>query len=420
MGDVPELPDGPWEHNHGDWFCNNTREWLYNPKDSTYFHVPTSTTIVTKQQEEDENDIGINFQNDLIAGTFTENGTNFGDNENRNKFITWDNLQIGIITNCSALCYYSGIFSGHGGSECAQYIIKHLKNNILTVFRQFYPIIVEKAKTLSKRKMKRKIGRESCEIQALELGCIKGFQMTDNNYLDYAKRNHKQDGNSCLYQGSSVCVSFFYGPTEEGLLKLVTANVGDSHVILSRNGSPMRLSFDHKPNDESEHKRIKKAGGIVKNVNGTWRVLNIVKNVSNKQCSQGLSISRSFGDYEMKIPQKLVSSEPYISIISIDFDNDDFLVLASSGVVDFISDQQIVDIIAEKVKKKCSPKESSKAIVDNVRMKGSTDDVTCTVIYFGWRNMFKKNVAEDEKNDNVSDSGGGADDDDDDCIDIFK
>lgn len=82
--------------------------------------------------------------------------------------------------------------------------------------------------------MKRKIGRESCEIQALELGCIKGFQMTDNNYLDYAKRNHKQDGNSCLYQGSSVCVSFFYGPTEEGLLKLVTANVGDSHVILSR------------------------------------------------------------------------------------------------------------------------------------------------------------------------------------------
>lgn len=50
----------------------------------------------------------------------------------------------------------------------------------------------------------------------------------------------------------------------------------------------MRLSFDHKPNDESEHKRIKKAGGIVKNVNGTWRVLNIVKNVSNKQCSQGI------------------------------------------------------------------------------------------------------------------------------------
>lgn len=39
------------------------------------------------------------------------------------------------------------------------------------------------------------------------------------------------------------------------------ANAGDSRAVASINKKPVALSFDHKPEDEAEIKRITKAGG---------------------------------------------------------------------------------------------------------------------------------------------------------------
>jgi serine/threonine protein phosphatase PrpC len=62
------------------------------------------------------------------------------------------------------------------------------------------------------------------------------------------------------------------------------ANIGDSRAVLCRNGQPVPLSTDHKPDLPSERNRIEKAGGFVTDgrVNGT------------------LNLSRSFGDFEYK------------------------------------------------------------------------------------------------------------------------
>ena len=47
-------------------------------------------------------------------------------------------------------------------------------------------------------------------------------------------------------------------------------NVGDSRAIASVNGNVETLSFDHKPNNDEERKRITAAGGWVEfnRVNG--------------------------------------------------------------------------------------------------------------------------------------------------------
>lgn len=62
------------------------------------------------------------------------------------------------------------------------------------------------------------------------------------------------------------------------------ANAGDSRVVLSRDHKAVPLSFDHKPSNELEQKRIEAANGFVEEdrVNGS------------------LNLSRSLGDFDYK------------------------------------------------------------------------------------------------------------------------
>jgi serine/threonine protein phosphatase PrpC len=44
---------------------------------------------------------------------------------------------------------------------------------------------------------------------------------------------------------------------------IICVNLGDSRAILSKSGQVVELSKDHKPNNEDEKARIKKAGGSI-------------------------------------------------------------------------------------------------------------------------------------------------------------
>jgi protein phosphatase PTC1 len=94
---------------------------------------------------------------------------------------------------------------------------------------------------------------------------------------------------------------------------LYTANVGDARIVLCRNGKALRLSYDHKGNDENEGKRISNAGGLILNnrVNGV------------------LAVTRALGDAYMK---DLVTGHPYTTETVIQPDLDEFIILACDGV----------------------------------------------------------------------------------------
>lgn len=136
--------------------------------------------------------------------------------------------------------------------------------------------------------------------------------------------------------------------------KIVCANSGDSRSILSINGVAKPLSYDHKPTNEGEKLRINKAGGFVElgRVNGN------------------LALSRAIGDFDFKKNSDLSAEEQIVTVFpdiiehELNFDNDEFVVLACDGIWDCLSSQQVVELVRGGIHKKMSLTEISEAIID--------------------------------------------------------
>jgi protein phosphatase 1L len=113
--------------------------------------------------------------------------------------------------------------------------------------------------------------------------------------------------------------------------RLLVANVGDSRAVVCISGEAIAFSTDHKPNRTDERQRIEDAGGVVM-WSGTWRVGGV------------LAVSRAFGDRLLK---KYVVADPEIQEESITKDVE-FVVLASDGLWDVVSNQNVVTMVLIK------------------------------------------------------------------------
>lgn len=117
--------------------------------------------------------------------------------------------------------------------------------------------------------------------------------------------------------------------------QVVCANAGDSRTIMSINGFAKALSYDHKPSNEGEKARICSAGGYVDmgRVNGN------------------LALSRGIGDFEFKknldLPaeEQIVTCYPDVIMHDLDFEQDEFVVLACDGIWDCLTSPQCVECI---------------------------------------------------------------------------
>ncbi|CCK72513.1 type 2C protein phosphatase PTC1 KNAG_0K01520 [Huiozyma naganishii CBS 8797] len=139
--------------------------------------------------------------------------------------------------------------------------------------------------------------------------------------------------------------------------KLYTGNVGDSRIVLFRNGNSIRLTYDHKASDILEMQRVEKAGGLImkSRVNGM------------------LAVTRSLGD---KFFDSLVIGNPFTT--SVEITNEDaFLILACDGLWDVIDDQEACELIKDYT----DPNEAAKNLVRCALERGTTDNVTVMVVF---------------------------------------
>ncbi len=214
-----------------------------------------------------------------------------------------------------------GVFDGHGGSRAAEYVKKNLFDNLLN-----HPKFVDDTK----------------------LAIAESYKQTDQDYLR-AESNQQRDA------GSTASTAVLVGD------RLLVANVGDSRAVICRGGTAFALSNDHKPNRTDERQRIEDAGGVVMWV-GTWRVGGV------------LAVSRAFGDRLLK---RYVVAEPEIQEDTIE-EGVDFLILASDGLWDVVSNQEAVSIIESIT----DAEEAANRLTDEAYRRGSCDNITCIIVRF--------------------------------------
>jgi hypothetical protein len=157
-------------------------------------------------------------------------GTEKGYNEDRTKVIL--NHPVNSMVNnkkISPRVSYFGIFDGHGGDACSNFLKDKLDSFIFN--SKYFP---------------------AYPIQAIK----DAFAVAENTFMREAI---DKDSNVVDKSGSCACVILIINDT------LYAVNLGDSRALLSSNsGKTLRqITRDHKPDDPIEKKRIEDAGAQV-------------------------------------------------------------------------------------------------------------------------------------------------------------
>ncbi|XP_050426045.1 protein phosphatase 1L [Adelges cooleyi] len=147
---------------------------------------------------------------------------------------------------------------------------------------------------------------------------------------------------------------------------LFVANVGDSRgVMCDKKGNAIPLSFDHKPQQMREKKRIADAGGFI-SFNGVWRVAGV------------LATSRALGDYPLK-ENKYVIADPDVLTFDLSHHDPQFIVLASDGLWDTFTNEEAVECIKHHIDDSFY---GAKYLTLQSFNRGSLDNITVLVIKF--------------------------------------
>lgn len=241
------------------------------------------------------------------------------------------------------------VFDGHGGGFTSQY----LKDNFLSIF-------------CNRHEMKeyvgmRKTGPESRSdtrgvttlVEALTATFIEidaALMVLHQEHVTLANEGQSsaadikvevstEDSSSStkknkilspMDRSGSTAVVVLLTPTH-----ILCANAGDSRALVRRHGRVLPLSFDHKPSNLVERRRIVKAGGFVK----------------KRRVDGDLAVSRAFGDFCMKnhpsLPpnkQKVIANPEFL-VYPRDHAGDEFIILACDGVWDVATNEKCADFV---------------------------------------------------------------------------
>lgn len=246
---------------------------------------------------------------------------------------------------------FFGVFDGHGGRSASLFASEHLLNVIRNMM-----VSVESP-----------VDEESAFKRAFTTTDLLYMKPLQDEMQAYREKFPHADpevmrGHFNLHlseeaergAGTTACVVFVASHA------LYVGNAGDSRAVLCRDGKALSLSEDHKPDLDNEKRRIENAEGMVfrNRVNGI------------------LATSRALGDAAFKeqlflqppgafpVERCAVTSDPEVMSYPILRGRDAFFVIATDGVWDVMSNQEVVDFVIQKRNEGVHPTKICEQLLD--------------------------------------------------------
>jgi hypothetical protein len=153
---------------------------------------------------------------------------------------------------------------------------------------------------------------------------------------------------------------------------IIVANAGDARGILQQGDTTKAMSYDHKPYNEIETKRIEAAGGCV----------------SMRRVNGDLAVSRALGDFNYKqcdsqsAKEQAVTAFPDIEVAERNGD-DEFLLLCCDGIWDVMSNDEAGLFVRGALGsgyKGMALSEVCSALIMRCLEKGSRDNMSAVVV----------------------------------------
>ncbi|OQR94872.1 phosphatase 2C [Thraustotheca clavata] len=266
-----------------------------------------------------------------------------------------------------------GIFDGHNGNFAAEYASLRLVE-LVSANEQLHSLAVRLAPLDATQSddVLTEFDREQ-----VNEGLQQVFEQLDEEIISQTIANKSRDGSTAL-------IALILG---NGIF---VANVGDTRAVRGvHTGNELtsqRVSLDHKPTLDDEKNRIEQSGGKVV-YSGCWRV-------AHDEIGLRLAVSRSLGDHPLKVnlpascSAPLVSCQPSIEYFSI-AEAGEFLVLASDGLWDRVSDEEAVEAVHSSLnlhdQQHNAVREGLKAavhsLVESALTKKSYDNITVMLLH---------------------------------------
>lgn len=186
------------------------------------------------------------------------------------------------------------------------------------------------------------------------------------------------------FQGSTALAVVIHENVDDGTKSIISANVGDSRAVISRNRIAIDLTKDHKPNDKAERERIEALDGTVDWCGSVDSRGRPVEHTGVYRINGNLALSRAIGD---RSERPWVTNSVDISHHLIDEENDSFVVLATDGLFDVMTSQEVVEFVHEIVDstppehRRELRREIAKYVVEEALQRGTSDNVTVVVLW---------------------------------------
>lgn len=249
---------------------------------------------------------------------------------NQDSMVVWENF---IPSDKATFC---GVFDGHGphGHHVSKNVRDKLPAKLASCWQalQASNLLAHRSDSFEKSMVSRAVGGnlDPESISVWEETFHSAFKSMDRDLLI-------DEDVDCVYSGTTAVTLVKQGND------LIIANVGDSRAVLGVKFEDsliaLQLTVDLTPNLPKEAERIRRCKG---------RVLALRKEPFVKRVwlphenSPGLAMARAFGDYILK--NFGVISVPEVTHRRIS-KNDKFVVLATDGIWDVLSNEQVVRLV---------------------------------------------------------------------------